>query len=180
MRGFTLVYIGTQNTIEDFWDYAPSVNAVLVSCMDGHARTYLRDFAALKMRNIEQHQPIWFLGGNPSVEKLVGGERQFLEMGFDHVYLGFVEVDAVMDALERAVAPLSPHVPPEFPPFGTRRRAAEWLTVSSGKMPLPDLEAERTRVFEQLAHGRGRCRSRGQRHDAQERAQLDHASSPGQ
>ncbi|MCH7775513.1 MAG: methylaspartate mutase subunit E [Gemmatimonadetes bacterium] len=155
-RGFDVLYIGTQNPIETFWAYAPSVNVIMVSCLDGHARSYLKSFPELRLRYSGQNQPVWFLGGNPVVEDVIGGERLFLSMGFHRVFLGFVNIEVVLDAVERAVNGAEIMVIPQ----AVRERAGQrrpvvpsWL--SDEKMSEVDLMAERRQVLQHWKTGVG-------------------------
>ncbi len=104
--GYNVIYLGTQNAISAFFDIAPFCNVVMVSCLDGHARHYLHEFPVL--RNERQTKALWYLGGNPSVEKLYGGERVFFEMGFSQVFLEFVDLERVLAVLEQDLAAVLP------------------------------------------------------------------------
>ena len=42
---YQVFYLGTQNPLETFFEYAPLCNAVMISCMDGHAQRYLTQFS---------------------------------------------------------------------------------------------------------------------------------------
>ena len=77
-NGYQVRYLGTQNTIADFFQMASLTNLVMISSMDGHARYYLREFPALK-RKFNTNGTIWYLGGNLAVSD--GSERDFIEMG---------------------------------------------------------------------------------------------------
>ena len=100
-HGYQVRYLGTQNTLADFFQLAGLANLVMISSMDGHARYYLRDFPALK-REFSTNGALWYLGGNLSVSK--GSERDYLEMGFQRVFTNFVELTTVLDVIERDLA----------------------------------------------------------------------------
>ncbi len=155
-RGYDVLYIGTQNPLESFWTYAPAVNLVMVSCMDGHARSYLRSFPELRLAHADGHQPLWFLGGNPAVEDLVGGERLFRAMGFAEVFLGFVGIETVLEAVARAlegeaVRPISEalkvHAGRHLPLLPA------WL--SDERQPEAELMSERRQVLQHWPTGAG-------------------------
>jgi methylaspartate mutase epsilon subunit len=73
-------------------------NLVMISSMDGHARYYLREFPSLK-REFETNGTLWYLGGN--LGSNTGSERDYLEMGFNRVFLNFIELEAVLNMLSR-------------------------------------------------------------------------------
>ncbi|HEX7774507.1 MAG TPA: hypothetical protein VF435_18930, partial [Pyrinomonadaceae bacterium] len=97
-NGYQVRYLGTQNTLADFFQMASLTNLVMISSMDGHARYYLREFPALK-RKFNTNGTIWYLGGNLSVSD--GSERDFIEMGFNRVFMKFIELTTVLTMLER-------------------------------------------------------------------------------
>src|SRR6185369_13673198 len=100
-NGYQVRYLGTQNTLADFFRMASLANVVMISSMDGHARYYLRDFPALK-REFSPDRTLWYLGGNLGVGK--ASERDFVEMGFQRVFTNFIELTAVLDLIERDLA----------------------------------------------------------------------------
>ena len=98
-NGYQVLYLGIQNTIRDFFDQAPFVNAVMISCMDGHARQYLRDFPEFK----KQYSAVntkWYLGGNLAISEDGGDERYFINMGFDRAFLKFIDIKAILEILK--------------------------------------------------------------------------------
>lgn len=113
LNGYDVLYLGTQNKLRAFFEVASSVNAVLVSTMDGHARQYLRDFPEL-MREFRPEQTRWYLGGNLAIDEGLGVERYFMEMGFDRVFVKFVDVRTVLEILERELGPVPVKPIPEF------------------------------------------------------------------
>ncbi|MGP1255691.1 MAG: methylaspartate mutase subunit E [Kiloniellales bacterium] len=153
-RGYDVLYIGTQNPIDTFWAYASSVNVVLVSCMDGHARSYLKPFPELRLRYLDQNQPIWFLGGNPIVEDLVGGERLFLSMGFHRVFLGFVNIEVVLDAVEKALGEVQPlRVPDTVREQAGQRKPVIPSWLSDDRLSDSELMNERRQVLQHWPTG---------------------------
>ncbi len=107
-NGFNVLYLGIHNSIEKFFEVAPFANLVMISCMDGHARQYLKEFPLY----LSQKRPeaLWYLGGNPSVEELIGEDRIFIEMGFFRVFLKFIELDKVVQVIKKDLFDISPVV----------------------------------------------------------------------
>ncbi len=97
-NGYQVRYLGTQNSLTDFFQIASLANVVMISSMDGHARYYLREFPAFK-REFKTNGTIWYLGGNLGVSE--GCERDFIEMGFNRVFLKFIELTTVLDLLKQ-------------------------------------------------------------------------------
>ncbi|HEX5885396.1 MAG TPA: methylaspartate mutase subunit E [Pyrinomonadaceae bacterium] len=97
-NGYQVNYLGTQNTLADFFQTAGLTNLVMISSMDGHARYYLREFFTFK-REFKTNSTLWYLGGNLGVSE--GGEREFIEMGFNRVFVKFVELTIVLNTIER-------------------------------------------------------------------------------
>lgn len=106
--GYRVYYLGTQNQPEDFFQWAALVNVVMISSLDGHARYYLREFPQLK-RSYASGGPLWYLGGNLHLNGEHGsGERYFREMGFDRVFVRFVEMATILELLARDLEHASP------------------------------------------------------------------------
>lgn len=97
-HGYRVRYLGTQNTLADFFQMAGLANLVMISSMDGHARYYLREFPAFK-REFDNNGTIWYLGGNLGAS--IGCERDFIEMGFNRVFVEFIELETILNVLAR-------------------------------------------------------------------------------
>jgi methylaspartate mutase epsilon subunit len=97
-HGYQVRYLGTQNTVSDFFRMAGMANLVMISSMDGHARYYLREFPAFK-REFKTNGTLWYLGGNLGSNS--GSERDYLDMGFNRVFLNFIELETVLNMLAR-------------------------------------------------------------------------------
>src|SRR5215217_2420180 len=95
-HGYQVRYLGTQNTVSDFFRVAGMANLVMISSMDGHARYYLREFPSLK-REFKTNGTLWYLGGNLGSNS--GSEHDYLEMGFNRVFLNFIELETVLNML---------------------------------------------------------------------------------
>lgn len=106
-NGYRVCYLGPQNTIADFFQMANLANLVMISSMDGQARYYLREFSALK-REFNTNGTIWYLGGNPGASDVY--EHEFIDMGFNRVFMKFVEVTTVMHMLEHDLEGVQPVV----------------------------------------------------------------------
>ena len=100
--GFLVQNIGIMNVLEDFFQRAADVDAVFISCMNGHIDLYLKDFPMkLKKFNEKNTEPrVWYLGGNLSVqepdENLI---KKYRKRGFDFVSPKPVSCDVVMERL---------------------------------------------------------------------------------
>jgi methylaspartate mutase epsilon subunit len=101
-QGHDILFLGTQNTLDDIFAFAADADAALLSCMDGHAVHYLKAFPEYLQRF--PHAIPWYLGGTPTLGNMIGAESLFIGMGFRRVFLGFVEVAAVIDLLEQDLA----------------------------------------------------------------------------
>ena len=106
-NGFRILYLGTQNHLEEFFRRAHTCNVVMISNLDGHAKQYLQEFPDL-MRQYSTEEPLWYLGGNLTIGDALGYERHFLEMGFDRVLVKFVDVNVVLSLLERDLNGVEP------------------------------------------------------------------------
>lgn len=106
-NGYRVRYLGTQNRLADFFRLSSMVNAVMISCMDGHANYYMRAFPEL-LRQYTLNGARWYLGGNLYVVDSASEERNFIEMGFHQVFPRFVDVSTVLQILRRDLATLEP------------------------------------------------------------------------
>ncbi|HYV13613.1 MAG TPA: methylaspartate mutase subunit E [Pyrinomonadaceae bacterium] len=97
-HGYQVRYLGTQNTLSEFFQMAGMANLVMISSMDGHARYYLREFPSFR-REFKTNGTLWYLGGNLGSNN--GSERDYLEMGFNRVFLNFIELETVLNMLQR-------------------------------------------------------------------------------
>ena len=153
--GYRVRYIGTQNRIEDFFRLAGLCNVVMVSSLDGHAPYYLRDFPELQ----RQYRPtgvLWYLGGNLHIGNGNGYERKFLEMGFDRVFVKFVDVASVLEILERDLSNIE--AAPDSPALWEKWRSARPLVVGTACDSLlgrERFEPQRRQVLEHWKTGAG-------------------------
>lgn len=108
MNHYRVHYMGTQNRLEDFVQVAGLANVVMISSLDGHSRYYLREFPKF-LRERSLAQTLWYLGGNLYVGNGSSGyERYFLELGFNRVFVKFVDVSTVLETLERDLKDVTP------------------------------------------------------------------------
>ena len=96
---YQVFYMGTQNPLQKFFEHAPLANAVMISCMDGHARQYLREFAELHSSRGNAQTP-WYLGGNLTIGDGFGYDEIFQRVGFRRVFPKFVDLSVVLDMVE--------------------------------------------------------------------------------
>jgi methylaspartate mutase E subunit/methylaspartate mutase S subunit len=106
-QGYRVRYLGTQNRLEEFFRFAAFCNAVMISSMDGHTRYYLHGFPEL-YRQFQPQGTRWYLGGNLHIGDAVGYEALFREMGFDRVFVNFVDVNTVLQLLARDLEGTNP------------------------------------------------------------------------
>lgn len=127
--GYRVDFLGTQNSLDDFTSRAAGYDVVMISNMDGHAEHYLLTFVPPKTAGL----PLWYLGGNLTIDDGEGYEARFRRQGFDRVYVKFVDLAAVLETLERDLRDVAP-VPP-----GRHRSAA--------RLSPEELEAARPEVL---------------------------------
>jgi methylaspartate mutase epsilon subunit len=152
-NNYRVHYLGTQNRLEDFMQVAGLANVVMISSMDGHSRYYLRDFPKL-LRERSFAQTLWYLGGNLHIGNGSGYERYFLEMGFDKVFVKFVDIGAVLQILERDLENVAPL--PECPSLmGDLQPSRTYLSgpVTDDALALDVFERSRREVLESWKTG---------------------------
>jgi methylaspartate mutase epsilon subunit len=152
--GYRVRYLGTQNRVEDFFRHAALADAVMISSMDGHGRYYLRDFPEL-MQKYQAHRPLWYLGGNLHIGSAFGYERHFREMGFDQVFVKFVDIEKVLATLRRDLHEVTPAA--DCPTLWEQPASASGILpgkVPDRKLEPPEFERQRREVLEQWRTGR--------------------------
>lgn len=97
-QSYRVEFLGTQNSLEDFTSGSSGFDVVMISNMDGHAEHYLKDFQ--KPASAPGRQTLWFLGGNLTVGDPGDYQARFERLGFDRVFVKFVDLLTVLDALE--------------------------------------------------------------------------------
>lgn len=157
MDGYHVSYIGTQNSLDDFFRLAGFCNAVMISSLDGHARYYLRRFPEL-MNRYKVRRPLWYLGGNLHIGDGVGYEREFLEMGFSRALVKFVDIESVLGFLRRDLHGVEPA--PHCPALWESMRSQNIYVGGTAADNLLELDSfERSRV-EVLAHWKTGARAK--------------------
>lgn len=153
--GYTVYYLGTQNRLEDFFQWAALVNVVMISSLDGHARYYLREFPSLR-KKYASRGPLWYLGGNLQLNGAQDCERHFREMGFEKVFVKFVDIGAVLQILARDLEKAEPMAACRAlweKAFSSKdQRSAK---VSDEMLELDEFESQRREVLAGWKTGRG-------------------------
>ena len=152
-HGYQVRYLGTQNTLSDFFRMAVMANLVMISSMDGHARYYLREFPALK-REFKTDGTLWYLGGNLGSNN--GSERDYLEMGFNRAFLNFIELETVLNMLEQDLN--GTEAVANYPALWEQSLQATRSLPGTASDELLDnetFESARREVLEQWKTGRG-------------------------
>ena len=108
-KGYNVKFLGSHNTLNDFFDYAQYVNIVMISCLDGHASRYLSEFPKMKQQfsNISD-PPLWYLGGNLTIGDSIGYERRYYEMGFKRVYVKHIDIRIILDKINKDLLGVKP------------------------------------------------------------------------
>jgi methylaspartate mutase epsilon subunit len=105
-NGYRVHFLGTQNRVEEILRRAPEFDVVMISNMDGHAAHYLRDFR--RPASTGRRGPLWYLGGNLTIDEGEGCGELFEGLGFDRVYPKFVDLTTVLAALAQDLQGVEP------------------------------------------------------------------------
>ncbi|HVR95367.1 MAG TPA: methylaspartate mutase subunit E [Thermoanaerobaculia bacterium] len=105
-NGYRVHFLGTQNRVEEILRRAPEFDVVMISNMDGHAAHYLRDFR--RPASDGRRGPLWYLGGNLTIDEGEGCGEHFEGLGFDRVYPKFVDLTTVLAALAQDLHGVEP------------------------------------------------------------------------
>jgi methylaspartate mutase epsilon subunit len=125
----------------------------MISSMDGHARYYMRQFPEL-MQQYKVTDPLWYLGGNLHIGNGLGYEAEFLHMGFNRVFVKFVDVLTVLDMLKRDLAEVTPVTECEHlwkQPLLSKRYPTD---VPDRRLNVDEFERERKEVLSLWKTGR--------------------------
>ncbi|MFH0246324.1 cobalamin-dependent protein [Streptomyces sp. HK10] len=101
--GFTVDFLSTQNTTAQLCERVRGADAVLVSNMDGHAAYYLRDLYEMRLLHGAE-DAVWYLGGNPSLTDDEAAVDELYALGFQRVFLGYVDPAHVVSCLDEDLA----------------------------------------------------------------------------
>lgn len=103
--GLFVKNVGIMNQLEDFLTHARDFDAIMISCMNGHADLYLKDFP-VKLRHFKWKKPktgaapLWYLGGHLSVQESPEAVvKKYQRMGFDFVSPGPISCSQVRERL---------------------------------------------------------------------------------
>jgi methylaspartate mutase epsilon subunit len=152
-QGYHVIFLGTQNRLRAFFEHQAFADAVLVSCMDGHARHYLREFVE-SANAFGGLSAFWYLGGRPSVSGVEADERAFREMGFRRVFSEFVDIVTVIELLAhdlRAIEPTRTRLPADAPTSHLLARPTHGLHDDA--LDLDVFDGERREVLEHWKTG---------------------------
>lgn len=152
--GYEVLYLGIQNRVEQFFQLAPWFNLVMISCIDGHAAHYLHDFPEYRAQ--ASTGCLWYLGGNLTIGEGFGWERRFREMGFDRVFVKFVDIKSVLEWVAKDLHQEDPKaIPPAVHSMIAPAQARLDGPVSEVKFAEDDLEKARREVLQQWRTGVG-------------------------
>ncbi|TCO61166.1 glutamate mutase subunit E [Actinocrispum wychmicini] len=96
--GYRVDFLGIQNSLREFFEVAGGADVVMLSCMDGHARTYLAEFADLRTE-FADIDTLWYIGGNLSVNDADRLLAELAPQGFSRVFPGYVDIPTVLSVL---------------------------------------------------------------------------------
>lgn len=147
--GFFVKNLGIMNQVEDFFANANGFDTILISCVNGHADLYLKDFP-VKLKHYKQGNltpQLWYLGGNLSVqespETIV---KKYRRMGFDFVTPESISCHTIIERLFRDFYRKSIKKKKMNPSTGTE---SKYLCISSADTandePMTDEVFHRTR-----------------------------------
>lgn len=148
--GYDVDFMGTQNTLEDFFRNAADADVVMISCMDGHLRHYLKQFPDL-VRGHPDIDALWYVGGNldvGSTERIHGEARR---LGFRRVFPTYVDIPTVLAVLDEDLQVRPPTVRgrPAAAPFPTQLGTAP----PDRRLTVADLQRQRPEVLESWPTG---------------------------
>lgn len=148
LAGYNVYFLGIQNDVQDVITKAKGIDVAMISCLDGHAHHYLRDFPRLS----KPDESIWYLGGNPSVLSIDRAERLFKEMGFHRVFLSFVDLAQVITSLKKDLDEKVPRQALAIPLQGYKKTNQTELCIDSQVSDV-DHDFERSNVLLQWKTG---------------------------
>ncbi|MFI0717006.1 methylaspartate mutase subunit E [Streptomyces inhibens] len=148
--GHSVHFMGTQNNLDDFFRHAADADVVMISCMDGHLRHYLKKFPDLMLR-YPDIDALWYAGGNLDVgssERIRGEARR---LGFRRVFPTYVDIPTVLSVLDEDLATRRPAVrgKPAAPPWPTQ----PGTPPPDQRLTVADLQQQRPEVLESWPTG---------------------------
>lgn len=104
--GYSTDFLGVRNTLEAVLESAQDYDVVMLSVMDGHARHYLDGFTLPAPG--PAGKTLWYLGGNLVIEEQEEDQKALEALGFDRVFIKFVDLATVMEILAEDLAGSTP------------------------------------------------------------------------
>ncbi|MFC9224044.1 methylaspartate mutase subunit E [Streptomyces hygroscopicus] len=148
--GHVVDFLGTQNNLDDFFRHAADADVVMVSCMDGHLRHYLKAFPDLMLRYPET-DALWYAGGNLDVgssERIRGEARR---LGFRRVFPTYVDIPTVLSVLAEDLSIRGPAI--RGRPAASPWRAHPGTAPSDQRLTVAELQRQRPAVLESWPTG---------------------------
>ena len=150
--GYNVHFLGIQNSLEEFFQFAPFANAVLISTLDGHAKHYLSEFQSL-LRKYPASGVRWYLGGNldfhSDIEKT---EEYFRSLGFHLVFPKFKSVKGLDEIIFEDLQ--SSHSRAKSFHLIPQTRQLIESPIVEGKMNLDGFYRQRRTVLDQWPTGK--------------------------
>lgn len=148
--GHAVHFMGTQNNLDDFFRNAVDADVVMISCMDGHLRHYLKQFPDLMLK-YPDIDALWYAGGNLDVgssERIHGEARR---LGFRRVFPTYVDIPTVLSVLAEDLLTRGPAVrgKPAATPWPTEPGTAP----PDQRLTVDDLQRQRPAVLESWPTG---------------------------
>ncbi|WP_078886225.1 methylaspartate mutase subunit E [Streptomyces sp. MUSC 125] len=148
--GHSIHFMGTQNNLEDFFENAADADVVMISCMDGHLRHYLRKFPDLTLK-YPGIDALWYAGGNldvGSAERITGEARR---LGFRRVFPTYVDIPTVLSVLDEDL--LTRPAPVRGKPAAPRWPTHPGTAPPDQRLTMTELRQQRTGVLESWPTG---------------------------
>ncbi|GAA2682645.1 MULTISPECIES: methylaspartate mutase subunit E [Actinosynnema] len=141
---YRLHHMGTQNSLSDFFSVAGHVDVVMISCLDGHLRHYLAEFADLRAA-APGGGALWYAGGNLAVDHPERVRAEVLGLGFRRVFPGYVGIPEVLATLVEDLSGRAPNR--AFPPPPPRRPVSVVEPPPDERVPAVAFHRERREVL---------------------------------
>ncbi|MFD4785664.1 methylaspartate mutase subunit E [Streptomyces sp. NPDC058459] len=148
--GHTVYFMGTQNSLDDFFGHAANADVVMISCMDGHLRHYLKRFPDLMLQHPDI-DALWYAGGNLDVgssERIRGDARR---LGFRRVFPTYVDIPTILSVLTEDLSTRPPAV--RGGPVAVSWPAQPGTAPPDQRLTEKELQQQRTGVLESWPTG---------------------------
>ena len=150
-EGYRVNYLGIQNPLQTFFMNVAVSDVVMMSCMDGHARNYLRRFAELS-RRFPADGSLWYIGGNLSVHDADALLSHLTPLGFSRAFPQYVDIPTVLATLAADLAIRPPRLG-AFLPVERRRPPAVHQVPPDDRMEPDVFDRQRAEVLEHWETG---------------------------